>query len=138
LELISGLWVSLSMRDTTTREVRALARHGRQRIDDARTSRSRLGGMTAQIGDDGLDLLGDPLPELLTDLARGQPQPGGEWVNLKNQLGFRSIQRLAIRGVAGSVVVVTWPAELAVQARYLYGGGLGSLSWLLRSSADGQ
>jgi hypothetical protein len=82
--------------------------------------------MTAQIGDDGLDLLGDPLPELLTDVAGVQPQPGGEWVHLKDKLGFRSIQRLVIRDVAGSVVVATWPAELAVQARYLYGGGLGS------------
>ncbi len=82
--------------------------------------------MTAQIGDDGLDLLGDPLPELLTDVAGVQPQPGGEWVHLKDKLGFRSIQRLVIRDVAGSVVMATWPAELAVQARYLYGGGLGS------------
>ena len=82
--------------------------------------------MTAQIGDDGLDLLGDPLPELLTDVARVQPQLGGERVHLKDKLGFRSIQRLVIRDVAGSVVVATWPAELAVQARYLYGGGLGS------------
>jgi hypothetical protein len=82
--------------------------------------------MTAQIGDDGLDLLGDPLPELLTDVARVQPQPGGEWVHLKDKLGFRSIQRLVIRDVAGSVVVAAWPAELAVQARYLYSGGRGS------------
>ena len=82
--------------------------------------------MTAQIGDDGLDLLGDPLPELLTDVAGVQPQPGGEWVHLKDKLGFRSTQRLVISDVAGSVVVATWPAELAVQARYLYGGGLGS------------
>jgi len=44
----------------------------------------------------------------------------------KEKLGFRSIQRLVISDVAGSVVVATWPAELAVQARYLYGGGLGS------------
>src|SRR5262249_13188976 len=89
-------------------------------------SHSRLGGMTAQIGADGLDLLGNPLPELLTDVAGVQPQPGGEWVHLKDKLGFRSIQRLVIRDVAGSVLVATWPAELAVQARYLYGGGLGS------------
>lgn len=82
--------------------------------------------MTAQIGDDGLDLLGDPLPELLTDVTGVQPQPGGEWVHLKDKLGFRSIQRLVIRDIAGSVVAATWPAELAVQARYLYGGGLGS------------
>jgi hypothetical protein len=82
--------------------------------------------MTAQIGDDGLDLLGDPLPELLTDVAGVQPQPGGEWVHLKDKLGFRSVQRLVIKDVAGSVVVATWPAELAVQARYLYSGGRGS------------
>lgn len=29
--------------------------------------------MTAQIGDDGLDLFGDPRPELLTDVARSDP-----------------------------------------------------------------
>jgi hypothetical protein len=82
--------------------------------------------MTAQLGADGLNLLGDPLPELLTDVAGVQPQPGGEWVHLKDKLGFRSTQRLAIIDVAGSVVMATWPTELAVQARYLYGGGLGS------------
>jgi hypothetical protein len=82
--------------------------------------------MTAQLGADGVDLLGDPLPELLTDVAGVQPQPGGEWVHLKDKLGFRSVQRLVIKDVAGSVVVATWPAELAVQARYLYGSGLGS------------
>ena len=78
--------------------------------------------MTAQIGADGLDLLGYPLPELLAEVTGVQPQPGSEWAHLKNKLGFRSIQRLVIRDVAGGVVVATWPAELAVQARYLYGG----------------
>ena len=83
--------------------------------------------MTAQIGADGLDLSGDPLPELLTDVARVQPAAGGRVGPSKEQLGFRSIQRLVISDVAGSgVVVATWPAELAVQARYLYGGGFGS------------
>jgi hypothetical protein len=82
--------------------------------------------MTAQIGADGLDLLGDPLRELLTDVTGVQPQPGREWVHPRDKLGFRSIQRLVIRDVAGSVVMATWPAELAEQARYLYGGGLGS------------
>ena len=65
-------------------------------------------------------------PELLTDVARVQPEPGGEWVDLKDRLGFRSTQRLRISDLAGGVVVATWPAELARQARYLYGGGLGS------------
>jgi hypothetical protein len=81
--------------------------------------------MTAQIGADGLDLFGDPRPELLTDVARFQPEPGGEWVHL-GRLGFRSTQRLRLSDLAGGVAVVTWPAELAPQARYLYGRGLGS------------
>ena len=51
--------------------------------------------MTAQIGADGLDLLGDPLPELLTDVAGVQPQPGGEWVHLKDRL------RLSLNSAAG-------------------------------------
>ena len=44
----------------------------------------------------------------------------------KDPLGFRSTQRLGISDYAGGVAVATWPAELAPQARYLYGGGLGS------------
>jgi hypothetical protein len=82
--------------------------------------------MTAQIGADGLDLFGDPLLELLTDVARVQPQPGREWVNLEKHPGFHSAQRLRIDDRDGGVVVATWPAELARQARYLYGRGLGS------------
>jgi hypothetical protein len=82
--------------------------------------------MTAQIGADGLDLFDDPRPELLTDVARAQPQPGDEWVHLEDRLGFRSTQRLRISDLAGGVVVATWPAELARQARYLYGRGRGS------------
>src|ERR1700691_249939 len=82
--------------------------------------------MTAQIGADGLDLFGDPRPELLADVARVQPQPGGEWVNLEKPLGFRSTQRLSISDFAEGLVVATWPAELARQARDLYGRGLGS------------
>jgi hypothetical protein len=82
--------------------------------------------MTAQIGADGLDFSGDPRPELLTDVTRVQPGPGGEWVNLEDRLGFRSTQRLRISDFDGGVSVATWPAELAPQARYLYGRGLGS------------
>jgi hypothetical protein len=82
--------------------------------------------MTAQLGADGLDPSGDPLPGLLAEVTGVQPQLGREWVHLKDKLGFRSIQRLVIRDVVGSVMVATWPAELAEQARYLYGGGLGS------------
>lgn len=81
--------------------------------------------MTAQIGDDGLDLFGDPRPELLADVARAQPKPGGEWVDLGRQ-GFRSTQRLRLGDLGGGVTLVTWPAELQPQARYLYGNRLGS------------
>ena len=81
--------------------------------------------MTAQIGADGLDLFGEPRPELLTEVARVQPEADGEWVHL-GRLGFRSTQRLRISDLAGGVAIATWPAELAPQARYLYGRGLGS------------
>ena len=100
-------------------------RHERQRIADAHEPRGSLDGMTAQIGNEGLDVFGDPRPELLADVARVQPEPGGEWVHLK-PLGFSSTRRLRLSEFAGGVSVVTWPAELAPQARYLYGGGLGS------------
>jgi len=92
-------------------------------------SRRRLGGMTAQIGADGLNLFGEPRPELLADVVRVQPEPGGEWVNIEDRPdrpGFHSTQRLWIADVADGVAVATWPAELAPQARYLYGSGLGS------------
>ena len=57
--------------------------------------------MAAQIGADGLYLLGDPRPELLFEVARIQPQPGGEWVNLEKCLGFHSTRRLRIIDSAG-------------------------------------
>jgi hypothetical protein len=95
---------------------------GEQDVQDLKIARR----MTAQIGADGLDLFGDPLLELLTDVARVQPQPGREWVNLEKRPGFHSAQRLRIDERDGAVVVATWPAELARQARYLYGRGLGS------------
>jgi hypothetical protein len=90
-----------------------------------RASRDSVSAVTAQIGDDGLDLFGDPRPELLAGVARARPEPGGEWAHLGRQ-GFRSTQRLRLSGLGGGVAVVTWPAELQPQARYLYGGRLGS------------
>lgn len=76
--------------------------------------------MTAQIGADGSDFFGDPRPELLADVARVQPEPGGEWVRLESPpLGFHSTQRLWISDCADGMVAATWPAELARQARYL-------------------
>src|SRR2546429_8671415 len=91
--------------------------------------------MTAQIGYDGLDLRGDPRPELLIDVARVQPEPAGDWVHL-GRLGFRSTQRLWIGDVPGGVAVATWPAELKPQACLLYGGGAGS-AFLARSGRGG-
>jgi hypothetical protein len=81
--------------------------------------------MTAGIGADGLDLFGEPNSRLLTDVARAEPEPGGGWVHL-GRLGFHSTQRLWIGDLAGGVGVATWPAELAPQARQLYGRGLGA------------
>lgn len=82
--------------------------------------------MTARIGADGHELLGEPLLDLLAEVARVQPEPGNDWVHLEERLGFSSTQRLRIGELAGSVVVATWPAEQASQARYLYGHGYGS------------
>ena len=81
--------------------------------------------MTAQIGIDGLNLPGDPCPDLLESVTRVRPEPGGEWASLE-RLGFRSTQRLQLTGLDGGVALVTYPAELQPQARYLYGGRLGS------------
>jgi hypothetical protein len=81
--------------------------------------------MTAQIGVDRPNLVGDPQPELLTEVARVQPRSAGDWVNLE-KLRFHSTQRLWIGDRADGLVVVTWPAELADQARYLCSRGLGS------------
>jgi hypothetical protein len=90
-----------------------------------RMSRDSLSGMTAQIGIDGLNLLGGPCPDLLGGVVRVRPEPGGEWANLE-RLGFRSTQRLQLTDLAGGVALVTYPAELQPQARYLYGGRHGS------------
>ena len=87
--------------------------------------------MTAQIGDNGLDLFGDPSPELLAGVARAQPERGGEWVDLARQ-GFRSTQRMRLGDLGDGVTLATWPAELQPQARYLYGGRLGRFWWLPR------
>ena len=70
-------------RATTTLEAPDLLHSVRGTSDGGlmtRTSRRRLGGMTAQIGYDGLDLRGDPRPELLIEVARVQPEPGCDWV----------------------------------------------------------
>lgn len=99
---------------------------GRQVLHAASKGRSTLGRMTARIGADGHDLLGDPILELLEDVARVEPEPGHDWVHLEKRLHFRSTQRLRIGELADSVVAATWPAEQARQARYLYSDGFGS------------
>ena len=94
--------------------------------------------MTAQIGYDGLDLRGDPRPELLIDVARVQPEPRDEWVRLEGRLGFRSTQRLWIGDVPGGVAVATWPASLRGRRVTSTVADSARLLWLLRSSADGR
>ena len=94
----------------------------------AHRARRRLGGVTAQIGTDGIDLFDEPRPELLAAVARAQLEPDGLWVNIEDQPGrpgFRSTQRLWMGAADDGVAVGTCPAELAPQARYLYGRGLG-------------
>jgi hypothetical protein len=85
--------------------------------------------MTAQVGADGGELFGDPRPKLLAHVTGLPPEPPrGERVDLEEHLHFYSTQRLQItyRPDGSGVVVATWPAELARQARPLYGHGLGS------------
>ena len=96
--------------------------------------------MTAQIGADGHELFGDPRPELLIDVARVQPEPGGEWVNLEDRLHFRSTQRLRISDLAvgGGVVVASGRPSLRGRRIASTVTDATRLSWLLRSSADGQ
>ena len=79
--------------------------------------------MAAQIGAEDLELFLDPQPELLQQVSGIQPEPGGVHVLLR-PYGVRSMQRLALSGVGGGIVAGLWPAELKVQAEYLYGGRL--------------
>jgi hypothetical protein len=105
------------------------------------TRHDSLGNMTAQIGAHGLDIFGDPRPELLFRVTGIQPKAGRRWVDLK-PYGIRSTQRLWISGFAGGVAMATWPTELVPQAQYLYGRGLGSAlvtaaldhEWIVNSS----
>jgi hypothetical protein len=82
--------------------------------------------MAAQIGSDELEFYGDPCLDLLTEVARAEPEPGRDWVRLEGPLGFRSTQRLRVSDGADGIAITTWPAELSSQARYLYGGRLGT------------
>jgi hypothetical protein len=105
---------------------------GRLKRDDAEYERGvranglRAAGMAAQIGSDELEFYGDLRLDLLTEVTRVQPEPGRDWARLEGPLGFRSTQRLQVSDGADGIAITTWPAELAPQARYLYGGRLGT------------
>ena len=85
------------------------ARHSDSSLMTRARAAVRLSAMAAQIGYDRPDFLGDPRPELLTEVAGVQPEPGRDWVSLE-KLGFRSTRRLFIGERAGDVVVATVPA----------------------------
>lgn len=63
-------------------------------------------------------LLGTPLPELLREITGLEPEASGHVVLAG--AGVRSTQRLAAGDVGGGVALLTWPAELQPQAKYLY------------------
>ena len=44
---------------------------------------------------DGLDLFGDPRPELLADVAQVEPEPGRKWVAGKRKIDSRSSRCLS-------------------------------------------
>lgn len=82
--------------------------------------------MTAHIGVDELEFYGEPRLDLLAEVALVKPEPGHDWIRLEGPpLSFHSTQRLQISEGADGVALTTWPAELARQANYLYGEGLG-------------
>ena len=76
--------------------------------------------MAAQLGADDLDEFLDPQPSLLREISRIEPAPGSLHVLLE-PFGIRSTQRLALSGLAGGMIAALWPAELKMQAEYLYG-----------------
>jgi 5-methylcytosine-specific restriction endonuclease McrA len=76
--------------------------------------------MTAIIGADDLNVFLDPQPDLLRRISRIRPEPGGLHVILE-PFGIRSTQRLALSRHDEDLVAGLWPAELKLQAEYLYG-----------------
>jgi hypothetical protein len=76
--------------------------------------------MTATIGPDDGDIHESPRPRILRAITGLEPVAKETHVLLE-ELGFRSIQRLAAGDVDGTLVVALWPAELKPQALYLYG-----------------
>ena len=70
------------------------------------------------VDDHLLETRDDALLEAVTGLA---VESSGHV--LLGHAGIRSMQRLELGDVAGGVAVLTWPAELQPQARYLYRAG---------------
>jgi hypothetical protein len=80
--------------------------------------------MPARLGATDEHLFETPRPELLHEISGIEPEPSLIHVRL-DEHGLRSIQRLALADVGGGILAALWPAELAPQARYLYGGHRG-------------
>src|SRR4051812_42443971 len=76
--------------------------------------------MTAAIGPDDVSIYESPRPQLLRALSGLRPVGGGTHVML-DEIGVRSTQRLVAGDIAGDTWLGLWPAELKVQAEYLYG-----------------
>jgi hypothetical protein len=76
--------------------------------------------MTATIGPDDIDIHESPRPQLLRAVSGLKPVDRGTHVML-DEVGVRSAQRLAVGDIAGITWLALWPAELKVQAQYLYG-----------------
>lgn len=89
--------------------------------------------MTATIGPGDIDLYESPRPALLRLIAGVEPEPKGTHVRLEG-FGIRSVQRLLVSDVGGSVVAAFWPAELKTQATYLYTDGRGEA--MVRAAVD--
>ena len=81
-------------------------------------------GYAERVRSDDASLLEHPLPELARRVTGRAPARTNQHVDL-GDLGVRSTQRLAVCDQGGGVAMLTWPAELMPQARYLYAEGRG-------------
>jgi hypothetical protein len=79
--------------------------------------------MSAHYGAPDLERWALPLPRLLREVTGIEPASNPNHVRLDDQLGIRSVQRLALADVGGQAIAGLWPAELKAQALYLYAEG---------------
>jgi hypothetical protein len=78
--------------------------------------------VTAQIGADDVDVFLEPQPDLLQEMSGIAPELGEMGHVLLEPYGVHSTQRLALSSTGGGgLMLATWPAELKLQAQYLYG-----------------